>query len=85
MIAATSLSGARILSMGFPEILGGVTANGTPVRPGMKFAVLSTKRMAFRMADEALRRLKLQARPLGAERIDGPAGSFGIYFLEVVP
>ncbi len=83
MIAATSLSGARIVSMGFPEILHGMTANGTPVRTGMKIAVLSTNGMAFRMAEDALRRLNLRARQLGVERIEGPAGPFDICILEV--
>lgn len=85
MIAATSLSGSRIVSMGFPLFgPGGVTANGTPVAPGMRIVVLSARETAWPEAEEAIRSLSLRARRLHEDLIEGAAGPFRMIFLEVL-
>jgi len=85
MIAATSLSGWRIVTMGFPLFVpGGLTANGTPVTPGMKIVVLSARETAWPEAEQAIRSLSLRARKLHEDLIEGAAGPFRMIFLEVL-
>jgi hypothetical protein len=82
-ITATSLSGLRMISMGFPEIVKGRTAAGRPLAPGLRAVILSQRRTAIAEAQIALKRLDLSERLIAEERIDGPAGAFTMSFIEI--
>lgn len=83
VVASTSLWGMRLVSTRFPEIAGGRTHMGRPLDPGMKIAILSQRVTALDEARAALAPLGLGARLLSEKRIDGPAGTFTMTFVEV--
>jgi Dolichyl-phosphate-mannose-protein mannosyltransferase len=84
LVMATSLSGARVVSVGFPVLLpGGATPSGRRIGPGMRIVVLSSRLSALTEAEWALQSLGLHAWLRSEEKIDGPAGAFSMLFIEV--
>ena len=82
-IAATSLSGKRIINLAFPETLGANLAGGGRMAPRMKIAILS-RDPHFAEAENALRRIGLSGRLLSSRTIAVERGDFTIMFLELV-
>ena len=81
-IAATSLSGKRIVNLGFPDTRGGVMAEGGRMTPHMKIAVLS-REPQFAKAESALSQIGLHGRLLTTRRIAVTNGGFTMMFLEL--
>jgi 4-amino-4-deoxy-L-arabinose transferase-like glycosyltransferase len=81
-IAATSLSGKRIVNLGFPDTRGGVMADGGRMTPHMKIVILS-REPQFAKAENALSRIGLHGRLLTTKRIAVTNGGFTMMFLEL--
>lgn len=82
-VAATALSGIRIVNLGFPDTGDGHTAEGAPLAPGMKIAILSRLPAATAAGMAALERAGFETAPLGQELIPGPGSTFRMDILEI--
>jgi len=83
-IAATALSGVRIVNLAFPLILeGGVMADGERMVPHLKIAVLATEPVLSR-AEAALSGIGLAARLISTAKIAEGRRPFTITFFEIV-
>jgi len=81
-IAATSLSGKRIINLAFPETLRGNLSDGGRMASRMKIAILSRK-SRFAEAEDALGQIGLRPRLLSTKKIAVGRGDFTIMFLEL--
>ncbi len=81
--AATALSGARILNLSFPDPMSGIAANGAPLAPGMKIAILSRLPTATAVGMAALERAGFETTPLGQESVPGPGSTFRMDVIEI--
>lgn len=81
--AATALSGVRIVNLAFPDTGDGRTAEGAPLAPGMKIAILSRLPTATAVGIAALGLAGFEASPLGQESIPGPGSTFRMDVIEI--
>jgi hypothetical protein len=84
-IASAFLFCPQMINHEFPHLGDGRACDSTPLGPGLRIALLSSRPDAFAQAAESLHGIGLSSRFVGRREIPGPAADFAITFLETAP
>lgn len=80
-VASAFLLCPRMIGMSFPDPAGGRMCDGVQLGPGVAVAILSADPAAFEKAEASLQEIRLSARLLRREEIEGPSHDFAITYL----
>jgi dolichyl-phosphate-mannose-protein mannosyltransferase len=84
-VACAFLLCPRMVNLEFPVLHDGNNCDGTPIAPGQRIAILSSRADAVAQATASLRNIGFSGRLLERQEIPGPAVDFTVTFLETVP